>query len=82
MAAETPISPIHPTIPGRPVPEEGDDYRRNPRRRPEKKEPGNDADDAKEKHHDKDKGIKDKDKARDTPRPPKDQDPDHIDEYA
>ncbi|ANB02813.1 hypothetical protein [Ectothiorhodospira sp. BSL-9] len=80
MAAETPISPIHPSIPGRPVPEEGDDYRRNPRRRPERKEPENDTDDGKEKRNDKDKSIKDK--ARDTPGPPKDQDPDHIDEYA
>ncbi|MCG5514184.1 hypothetical protein [Ectothiorhodospira shaposhnikovii] len=74
MAADLPIPPAHPLVPGRPVPEEGDERGRFPRSPPRRKRPEDDADD----------------ESQDDGKPPsgpprrsdRDDDPNHIDEYA
>ncbi|WP_200178285.1 hypothetical protein [Ectothiorhodospira mobilis] len=80
MAADLPIPPTHPSIPGRPVPEEGDDARRFPRgpRRREERKPEKDREEG-------ENGPASGDSPQDQgpgERPGPTDDPDHIDEYA
>ncbi|MCG5499503.1 hypothetical protein [Ectothiorhodospira lacustris] len=73
MAADLPIPPAHPLVPGRPVPEEGDERGRFPRSPARRKSPEDDSDAERE----------DVDKPSVPPRrSDRDDDPNHIDEYA